>query len=441
MRNTSSKKPIVPANSGETDYFIRGRVGLAGVLALLLIVGGGGWAAQAKLSGAIIAQGKIVVKKQVKLIQHRDGGIVSEILVSNGDKVTAGQVLVRLDETQTKAEMGIVRSQMAEYIGRRVRLGAERDGASVLSFDFGFESSAITRDVAKGELRLFSENTAMRDGKRKQLRLQVSQYEDQVRGLEAQASANEIERTIIVDDLKRLKPLLDKKIIEVGKTRTMERDLAKIDGLRGEIASNIARVRGQISEAKLKTIELDQQARTDAQRELRDVDSKISELQERLVAARDRLSRMTLVAPIAGVVNEMAIHTVNGVIAPGQTIMSIVPYGEELAVEAKLQPKDIDQISTGQTAKLRFSAFNQRTTPQIDGSVDVVAAAATIDQSSGQAFYLSSIAITGDLDKLGGKHLVPGMPVEVFFTTEQRSALSYMIKPFADQMMRSFREE
>lgn len=441
MSNTISRQQQAKAKPHERDYGIASRVAAAGFMALVLIVGCGGWAAQAKLAGAIIAQGKIVVKKQVKLVQHRDGGIVSEILVANGDTVKAGSVLVRLDDTQTRAEMGILNGQLAEFVGRRARLIAERDGTAAVSFEQGFESADLSSQIAKGELRLFAEASAMRDGKRDQLRLQVSQYENQVLGLEAQATANEIERTIIVDDLKRLNPLVVQKIIEVSRTRAMERDLAKVDGLSGEIASNIARVKGQISEAKLKIIELDQQAHTDAQRELRDVDARVGELQERLIAARDRLSRMTLVAPISGIVNELSIHTINGVIAPGQTVMSIVPAGEELEVEARLQPKDIDQIAAGQKAKLRFSAFNQRTTPQIEGSVDVVAAAATVDQSSGQAYYLSSIAISGDLHDLGDKHLVPGMPVEVFFTTQERSALSYLVKPFVDQMVRSFREE
>ncbi|HCL64561.1 MAG TPA: HlyD family type I secretion periplasmic adaptor subunit [Rhizobium sp.] len=441
MSTAPSNRRSNPEKPSRNDYGITRRVTAAALLAAGLIVGCGGWAAQARLSGAIIAQGKIVVRNQVKLIQHRDGGIVADILVANGDVVKAGDVLVRLDETQTKAELAIVSGQLAEFLGRRARLRAERDGAKVVSFEKDFESTSLASQIADGELRLFSENSAMQDGKREQLRLQVIQYEDQVRGLEAQQAANEIERSIIADDLKRLQPLADQKIIDITKTRSMERDLAKIDGLKGEIVSNIARVKGQISEAKLRIIELDQQAHTDAQRELRDVDARISELQERLVAAQDRLSRMALIAPIDGVVNEVSIHSINGVIAPGQTVMSIVPGNEDLAVEARLAPNDIDQVFPGQTAKLRFSAFNQRTTPQVDGAVDVVAAAATVEPSSGQAYYLSTIAISGDLHNLGDKQLVPGMPVEVFFTTQERSALSYLVKPFTDQMMRSFREE
>lgn len=437
----ASRNPAVRKSAGKEESFsIRSRVLLATVFAGALVLGCGGWAAQAKLSGAVIAQGKVAVKKQVKLVQHRDGGIVAEILVSNGDMVKAGDVLIRLDATQTKAELGVLEAQLAEHEGRRARLMAERDGQATITFESGFETAPISEKVAKGELRLFMANRAMRDGQRDQLVLQVEQFEEQVRGLRSQQESNAKERTMIADDLERLRPLAEKKIIEVAKIRSLERDLARIDGSKGEIDANIARVNGQISEAKLKIIELDQSVRTEAQRELRDVDARISELRERIVAAQDRLSRMDLRAPISGFVNELIAHTVNGVIAPGGAVMSIVPEGEELTVEAHLSPADIDQVSVGQGAKLRFSAFNQRTTPEVAGEVAIVAAAATVDPSSGQSYYLSDISITGDMSNFG-QELVPGMPVEVFLTTDERSALSYLVKPFTDQMMRAFREE
>ena len=199
-------------------------------------------------------------------------------------------------------------------------------------------------------------------------------------------------------------------------------------------------MKGQISEAKLKIIELDQQVRTDAQRELRDVDGRMAELQERIVAATDRLSRMEVRAPISGIVNDLKVHTIGGVIASGETVMTLVPEGEDLVVEARLAPTDIDQVHVGQAAKLRFSAFNQRTTPQIDGAVDIVGAAATLDPATGQTYYLATLVIT-DETGLGEKHLVPGMPVEVFLQTGERSALSYLVKPFTDQMSRALRED
>jgi HlyD family type I secretion membrane fusion protein len=436
MNGKSLKQPVIDKSFG-----IRSRVFVAVVLAIALIGGCGGWAVHAQLTGAVIAQGKVAVRKQVKLIQHRDGGIVGEILVANGDSVAAGEVLIRLDETQTKAELGVLKGQLAELQGRRARDVAERDGAAAIKFDLDFESNPLTAEIARGEIRLFNENRAVREARRDQLSLQIGQFEEQVRGLIAQQEANASERKMVRDDLDRLTPLYTKGFIEIGKIRTMERDLVKIDGLKGEIDANIARVKGQISESRIKIIELDQQARTDGQRDLREVDGKAAELQERIVASQDRLSRMVIRSPISGVINELAVNSVNGVIAPKETLMSIVPDSADLVVEAKLSPTDIDQAVAGQPARLRFSAFNQRTTPEVAGTVETIGAAATLEQATGQTYYLSTIAITGGVKQIAGKPIVPGMPVEVFLSTGERSAFSYLIKPFTDQMMRSFREE
>ncbi|MCK1292445.1 MULTISPECIES: HlyD family type I secretion periplasmic adaptor subunit [unclassified Bradyrhizobium] len=430
-----------PARAAKQSFGIRSRVTMVAVLAIALIGGCGGWAVHAELTGAVIAQGKVAVRKQVKLIQHRDGGIVGEILVANGDAVKVGDVLVRLDETQTKAELGVLKGQRAELEGRRARHLAEREGATAIRFDSRFEHDPFTAEIARGEIRLFNENLAVREARRDQLSLQIAQFEEQVRGLTAQQEANANERKMVKEDLERLTPLYNKGFIEIGKIRTMERDLVKIDGLKGEIDANIARVKGQISESRIKIIELDQQARTDGQRDLRDVDGKLAELQERIVASLDRLSRMVIRSPISGTVNELAVNSVNGVIAPKETLMSIVPESADLVVEAKLSPTDIDQATTGQSARLRFSSFNQRTTPEVAGTVETIGAAATLDQASGQTYYLSTIAIAGGQRQVAGKPIVPGMPVEVFLTTGDRTALSYLIKPFTDQMMKSFREE
>jgi membrane fusion protein, type I secretion system len=442
MGEFQSNRTVSNAGASPGDAFaIRTRVVLASLFVVVLVAGFGGWAAHADLSGAIIAQGKVAVKKQVKLVQHRDGGIIAEIRVANGDRVKEGEVLIRLDETQTKSELGVLRSQITELLGRRARLSAERDGAAEITFEREFETAPQSAEIARGELRLFRENRAVREARREQLLLQVEQYEEQVRGLSSQESSNAAERVMVGDDLKRLMPLFNNKFIEIGRIRAMERDLVKVDGLKGEIAANIARVRGQISETKIKIIEADQQVRTDAQREFREVDGRIAELQERIVAAQDRLSRMNLTSPISGFVNELSVHTINGIIAPKEILMSIVPEGAELIVEARIAPIDIDQAIAGQAARMRFTAFNQRTTPEIAGVVETIGAAATLDPASGQTYYLSTIAIAGGISKIGGKPIVPGMPTEVFLATGNRSALSYLVKPFTDQMMRSFREE
>ncbi|EAU41984.1 ABC transporter, membrane spanning protein (bacteriocin) [Fulvimarina pelagi HTCC2506] len=439
---TKSANNTAPAVRRPRDksFGIGSRVFLASTFAILLVVGCGGWSVQAKLSGAVIAQGQVTVRTQVKEVQHRDGGIIKEILVEPGSTIEAGDVLLRLDETQTRAELGVLRSQLAELRGRKARLIAERDGAAEVVVERDAEGNTISETILKGEQRLFGDNRATRDAQRKQLQAQIDQFAEQIRALEAQQQSNAAERALVADDLDRLMPLVRRQVVEASRTRTLERDIARLDGLTGEIAANIARVRGQISESELKIIELDQQVRTDAQRELRDVEGKIAELRERAVAALDRMDRMDLRAPISGIVNEVRVHTIGGVIASAETVMTIVPEGEELVVEARLSPVDIDQVEPGQTAKLRFSAFNQHTTPEIAGTVEIVGAAASLDQATGQAYYLATIGIPDDT-VISRRSLVPGMPVEVFLQTKERTALSYLVKPFTDQMQRALREE
>jgi HlyD family type I secretion membrane fusion protein len=424
----------------QTGFSIKSRVVMCVVLASALLAACGVWAARAQLTGAVIAHGSVTVRSQVKEIQHRDGGIVGEILVEDGQHVEAGDVLIRLDDTQLRAELGILESQLWQLTGRRARLIAERNGAAEIDFEPGFLTATATADIAEGEQRLFQRDREMRDVQREQLGLQVAQLTEQVHGLESQRAANEIERGIIAVDDDRAHSLVGKGLIEVSKVSTIDRDMAKIDGLSGEIASNIARVNGQISEAKLRILELDNQTRAHAQQELRDVEAKLDELKERLIASKDRLTRTDLRAPISGTVNHVSVHTINGVIAPGATVMTVVPDGE-LVVEARVQTTDVDQLQIGQSVKLRFSAFNQRTTPELSGTVRVIGAAPVLDPATGAPYYLSSIAINDASTALGDKTLVPGMPVEVFFQTGERSALSYLVKPFVDQMNRAFREE
>jgi HlyD family type I secretion membrane fusion protein len=405
------------------------------------VLGCGGWAAQAKLSGAVIATGQVAVRQQVKELQHRDGGIVAEILVSNGDKVDRGDVLVRLDETETRVELSIIRSQLAEMTGIRARLQAERDGLAEVAFPENFAETDGATGVMAGELKLFLDNLAMRASQKEQLSLQIVQLRDQIRGMEAQLASNKGERELIAKDFELMSKLLEKKLIEGSRVRQLERDLARIDGSKGEIEGKIAQARGQISETELKVLAIDQQLRTDAQGQIREIDARIAELTEREVAALDRLSRMELKAPAGGLVYDLQVHTIGGVIGSGQTVLSLVPDDQDMTVEVRVSTADIDQVIIGQDAKLRFSAFNQRTTPELEGQVTTIAAASTRDPATGFDFYLGTVEITSDMTLLGNRQLIPGMPVDVFLSTGDRSALSYLTKPFTDQMMKAFREE
>ena len=416
------------------------RIGTAVVLSLCLVGACTAWAFSARLSGAVIAEGQVVARDQVKEVQHPDGGVVAEILVRNGDVVEQGDLLVRLDDTQLKADLAVMTAQLAIQEGRRARLLAVRDDAPHVVFPEGFEEAPGAVEIVAGETRLFEEDRAVRRVRREQLEAQIAQFEEQVRGLEAQRASNSTEAEIIRADYERASSLAQKGLTETSKISALERDLAKYGGQAGEIDANIARVRGQASEANLRIVEMENQVRTEAQGELRDVEAKISELRERIVASKDRLSRTSLRAPISGSVNNLKTHTVGGVVAPGATVMGVVPIGA-VVVEARVPTTGVDQVGPGQSVKLRFSAFNQRTTPEFDGEVQVVAAASIVDEATGMPYYLSTIRIVDAEARLGERALVPGMPVEVFFQTGERTAMSYLLKPFTDQMQRAFREE
>lgn len=431
---------MTKADTADTHLFsIRARILFATAFLGALILVGGGWAAQAKLSGAVIAQGQVAVKSQLKVVQHPDGGVIREIRVENGDQVRAGDVVLRLDDTQLRSELGIVETQIREFTGSKARLIAVRDSAEDVVFPPGFETGPETAAIAEGERRLLIHDRSMQALRRDQLLSQIDQFDEEIRALEAQSHSNGIERKLRGEDHARLSKLLKKGLTEQGAITEVERDMARLDGVAGEIEANIARVKGQISESNLRILELDHQARTAAQKELRDIDAQMAELNERAIAARDRLSRTEIRAPIAGVINELGVHTVNGVIAPGERVMAIVPDGE-LMVEARLPITDIDQVMPGQVVRLRFSAFNQRTTPEVAGAVRVVAASATKDES-GASYYLCTISLTEAAQLPDGRKLMPGMPVEVFFQTGERTAISYLLKPVADQVHRSMRED
>ncbi len=424
-------------------FAIGKRMTIGWLLAAFLVFGIGGWSTIADLSGAIIAPGSVVVDRNSKKLQHRDGGIVSAINVRAGDKVEAGQVLLRLDDTQTKAELGIVRTQVIELTGRKARLLAERDGLTAIKFPAKFdEMGQEAADVRAGEERLFFENLKARQGQREQLNSRIGQFEEEIAGLTRQRDAKKSEYGIITKELDQLAELHKKNLIPNTRVFSMEREATRLNGEHGALIANIARAQGQIGEVKIQLLGLDQNTRTEAQKELRAIEGRLGELAERQTAASDRLARMELRAPQGGIVHELNMHTVGGVISPAEQILLIVPEDEQLIVEARFTPTDIDQLAFGQPARMRFSAFNQRTTPEVQGLVQTISADVTHDPKSGQSYYTGRIALDADARKLLGQvKLIPGMPVEVFVATQQRSAMSYFTKPFTDQFARAFKED
>jgi len=414
------------------------------VIALMLTVGVGGWATTTELSGAVIAPGSMVVDSNVKKVQHLTGGIVGELMVRDGQHVRSGEVVLRLDETITRTNLAIVTKGLDEMTARKARLASERDQAEDVAFPAALLARANEPDVAAAvasERKLFELRRSARLGQKAQLKERIAQLDEEVRGYAALQAAKAEELELIGRELESVRGLWSKNLVQLNRLISLEREAARLKGERAQSVSAAAQSRGKISETELQIIQIDQDLSSDVAKELREVEGKIGEFSERKVAAEDQLKRIDLRAPQDGVVHQLAVHTVGGVVTAGDPVMLIVPEADALSVEAKVSPQDIDQLHLGQPAGLRFSAFNQHTTPEINGAMSHISADVSADQRSGQNFYTVRIAIRSDeIARLGNVKLVPGMPVETFMKTYDRTVLSYFTKPLQDQVLRAFRE-
>ena len=419
---------------------------VAGITVVLMLVGGvGGWAATTELSGALIAPGSVVVDSNVKKVQHPTGGVVGEVRVRDGDRVRAGDVVVRLDETVTRANLAIVSKGLIELRARKARLEAERDSAESIKFP----GELLDRDgdpdafaAMASERKLFDLRRTARLGQKSQLRQRIAQLQEEIGGLTAQQTAKAKEIALIERELAGVRELFQKNLIQINRLTSLEREATRLEGERGQLIAAVAQSRGKISEHELQMLQIDQELSSEVARELRDVDGKIGEFVERKVTAEDQLKRIEIRAPQDGTVFQSNVHTVGGVIAAGDTIMMVVPDAETLTVEAKVNPQDIDQLYLGQKTLLRFTTFNQRTTPEIYGTVTRISADITTDARTGTSHYTIRLRMTPqEIAKLGDVRLVPGMPVEAFVQTGQRTVMSYLTKPLFDQLTRAFREK
>ncbi|ENN85206.1 Type I protein secretion system PrsE [Rhizobium freirei PRF 81] len=431
--------------SSSTERAIR-RLSLFVVVAILLLFGVmGGLAAATKISGAVIASGSLVVDSYVKPVKHLKGGIASTIFVRNGDHVDAGQVLVRLDDTQTRANLAIIRKRLNELSARTARLVAERDGKDDIVFPADLLSAAGTEDVRAilaGERQLFRDRLASRDGQKSQLRERIQQLNQEIEGLVAQEQGKRREIALIAKELGSLEGLLNQGIISATKVFSLQRESASLNGDLGNLVSSIARTRGKIAETELQILQIDADRGSQVSEQLRQAESDIGQFSERLVAAEDDLKRIDLRSPQAGIVDQLGVHAEGAVISPAETIMQIVPDRDALVAELKLAPQDIDQVAVGQPVSLRFPAFNQRITPELNGHVETVSADLVTDQRSGQSHYVVRARVAKqEWVRLGQLTPLPGMPVEAFMQTGRRSVLAYLTKPMTDQIKRAFKED
>ena len=418
-------------------------VGLAVVS--LLTFGIGGWASTAQISGALIAPGSIVVDSNVKKVQHPTGGVVGEVRARDGDRVKAGDVVVRLDDTVTKANLAIVTKQLNGLWARAARLTAEQGGADNIAFPPQIMDAMDDPDVKSlvtNEIKLFDVRSTGRAGQKAQLGERIAQLKEEIGGLEAQEKAKSREIELIQKELVGVRDLFAKNLIQISRLTTLERDATRLDGDRAQFIAQKAQAKGKIAETELQIIQIDKDLYSEVSKEMREINDKIGEYVERKVTAEDQLRRIDIRAPQDGMVLQSTVHTVGGVITAGDAIMLIVPEADNLSVEAKVNPQDIDQLRMGQKTLLRLSAFNQRTTPELIGTISRISPDTTVDQRTGQSYYTIRVSIPPDeVARLGDVRLIPGMPVEAFVQTGDRTMLSYLAKPLSDQLMRAFREK
>lgn len=402
------------------------------------------WSVFTSLEGAVVAQGMVVVQSNLRKIQHPTGGIVGEIAVREGQSVREGDVLLRLDETITRANLQIVSDQLEQFLGRKARLEAERDGTEAIVFQPELLEDASAFSVIRGETALFDARRAARVGQEKQLAERILQLREEIVGLSEQGESKAREIDLIRQELVGVDELYQKNLVPLSRLNELQRAETRLLGERGQIIAQVASARGRISEIDLQILNIAKDMQTEVTRELRDVEAKIAELRERRVAAEDQLRRIVLHAPTSGVVHQLSVHTIGGVIQAGEQLMLIVPQDDTLSVEVRVSPVDIDPIKIGGLAHLKFLAFDQRKTPELSGFVAMVSADVVQPQTQAQQapFYTVRIELPkSEVDKLEGKRVVPGMPVEVFIATTERSALSYLIKPLADQFARTFKDK
>ncbi|MDT8343885.1 MAG: HlyD family type I secretion periplasmic adaptor subunit [Thermohalobaculum sp.] len=418
----------------------------AGLLAIVLLAGGlGGWAVTAELAGAVIAPGRLRVEAQRQVVQHPDGGVVGEILVREGDRVEAGATLIRLDASTLNSELAVLESQLFEIIARRGRLEAEQAGAGTIDFDPEIVAAAVARpEVARliaGQTRLFDARTETMAGELDLLAERQAQVADQIVGAEAQLAALVRQAELIEDEMVGQRKLLAQGLAQASRVLSLEREAARLEGERGDLLARVAQLRGQIAELGLERLKLGAQRREEAITQLRDLGFRELELRERRIALRERLDRLEIRAPRAGVVYEMTVFAIKAVIRPAEPVLYIVPTDESLVIDVEIDTLHIDEVAVGMDAVIRFSGFSSRTTPELFGRMARISPDAHLDEKTGRSFYRAEAMLAeGEAERLEGRTLMAGMQVEVFIQTGARTPFAYLMQPLTDYFNRAFRE-
>lgn len=418
-----------------------------GILAVTILVGGfGGWASMTEISGAIIASGQIQVDQNRQIVQHPDGGVVSEILVDEGDTVEEGDTLIRLDPTLLRTDLTVLEGQLFELIARRGRLEAERDESDTLTFDPILVQRASENEevdeLMEGQRRLFEARLRSIEKEGEQLAKRRDQISSQVSGIEAQQAALREQLALIAQELESQQSLLDRGLAQAARVLGLQREQARLSGSMGELAARKGQAEQAITETEIQILKLATTRREEAITRLRDQQFQELELAERRRAILEQLSRMDIRAPVSGVIYGMTVFAPRSVIRPADPLLYIVPQDRPLVISAQVPPIHIDQLHVGQEVHLRFSALDQRQTPELFGFVTQISADAFTDEGTRATYYRTEIQLNeGERERLPeGASLIPGMPVEAFIRTQDRTPIAYLVKPLADYFAKAFRE-
>ncbi len=411
---------------------------------ILTVLGVGLWGAMARISGAVIAPGVVEVEGNRQVVQHLTGGVIASIHVRDGDSVAAGDVLVELEGDTLRSELEIVEGQWFEILARKSRLSAERDLVDTIEFDPELLDRADNPKIAglmASQQQQFDASRKVQKEEKDQLTEREIQIAKQIDGLEALQAATRSQVELLSREIEGQETLLAQGLTQLTRVLTPQRELARLKGSAGQVEAAIAENRGKIAETGIERVRLTSQTRSDAIAELRDIEYREIELRERRLALLDQIAKLVLRAPVAGVVYGNTADTIRGVIRPAEPVLYIVPKDADLVVRVQIQTVSIDNIHIGQTARLRFSAFDMRTTPEVEGTVINVSADAIEDPQTRQHYYRGEILISEEARaQLTGLVILPGMPVEAFVETEERNPVAYVVKPLSDYFMQAFRE-
>ncbi|SMX38174.1 HlyD family type I secretion periplasmic adaptor subunit [Octadecabacter ascidiaceicola] len=414
---------------------------MVGLLALVVLVGGfGGWAMTAQISGAIIASGLIEVDQNRQVVQHLDGGEVTQILVDEGDLVAEGDLLLRLDAQDLQAELAVIEGQLFEVLARRARFEAERDGAETLTFDPLLVGNVD--DLTTGQQNLFTARLESETRRTEQLLNRKDQISSQVRGIVAQQAAVEIQLTLIDEELTNQQALLDRGLAQASVVLNLEREKARLAGQVGELAASAGGAQERNTEIEIEILGLQTARREEAITRLRDLQFNELELRERRTSVLRRLDRLDIRAPVSGIVYGLTVFGSRAVVKPGDPLLYLVPQDRPLVIATQVSPNDVDVLTIGQQVSLRFTALDDRTTPELYGTVAVVSADAFTDSATRASYFRAEIRLNdGELARLAdGTTLIPGMPVEAFIRTADRTPINYLTRPLTDYIARVFRD-